>query len=266
MGNTANGKTLMFTTSDHECGGFAVTGLHDEADAQRNGTKIRTYSGQVGKSVAAEAGYATPTNLTRGDAATSGFFPQYVMQEFQGKLYPVPASATARRIVVAYGSNPLTNGNGANKGGGVGNHTPQDVWVGADDNTGTHALQISGKGLLDNTALTPIMASFLNLSGNFVTGLGIRGGSSSVPRTEIQVAPVPFEDQFKVTFNVLTPSAVSVILFDEMGRKVTTVVDQRQYAKGSHTVTVDGQRLAAGIYHATVLLNGQVISQKTIKQ
>lgn len=31
-------------------------------------------------------------------------------------------------------------------------------------------------------------------------------------------------------------------------------------------VPVDGSRLAAGLYHATVLLNGQVVSKKTIKR
>ncbi|AWM31894.1 hypothetical protein DDQ68_03275 [Hymenobacter nivis] len=45
LATPTSGKTLIFSTSDHECGGFAVTGLHDEADANRNGTKIRTYAG-----------------------------------------------------------------------------------------------------------------------------------------------------------------------------------------------------------------------------
>jgi alkaline phosphatase len=264
MGATANGKTLIFSTSDHECGGFAVTGLHDEADANKNGTKIRTYAGQVKKAVAAEAGNATPTGLVRGDGGAGGWYPEYVLKTFQGKQYPEPASATARRIVVSYGSNPLTNGNGANQTGNVGNHTPQDIWVGAEDNTGTHALQISGKGLLDNTALTPIMSDFLHLT-TFSTSLGIRGGTKTSASNKLQVAPVPFEDQFKVSFDVLTPATVSVVLFDEMGRKVATVIDQKDFSIGSHSVTIDGTRLAAGMYHASVTLNGEVISRKTIK-
>ena len=264
MVSAANGKTLIFSTSDHECGGFAVTGLHDEADFNKTGTKIRTYAGQISKSAAAEAGYATPTNLVRGDGGANGFFPQYVMHTFQGKQYPEPASATARRIVVAYGSNPLTNGNGANQTGAVGNHTPQDVWVGADDNTGTHASQISGRGLLDNTALTPIMADFLKLS-TFALGLGVRGASTP-PASGFQLAPVPFDDQFRVSFDVPSSSTVSVALYDEMGRKVATVVNEQTYGKGTHTVPVDGSRLAAGLYQATVIINGQVASKKTIKR
>lgn len=46
MNNATNGSTLLFSSSDHECGGFTVTGLHNEADAQANGTKTWTYSFQ----------------------------------------------------------------------------------------------------------------------------------------------------------------------------------------------------------------------------
>ena len=274
MAVPANGKTLLFSTSDHECGGFAVTGLHDEADAQQNGTKIRTYSGQITKSVAAEAGYATPTNLVRGDGGTGGWFPDYVMTTFQGKDYPQPASATAKRIVVAYGSNPLTNGNGtrastgvgSNQGATPGNHTPQDIWVGAEDNTNNplHAAAISGQGLLDNTAITPIMARFMNLT-DFGIALGVRGAGTTKIEAQLQLSPVPFDGQFKVGFTLPTAGLVTVELFDQMGRRVQTVVVDKNFPSGTHTVSVDGSQLAAGFYVAAVTINGQVVSKKTIK-
>ncbi|MBF9223480.1 alkaline phosphatase [Hymenobacter ruricola] len=267
---STTGNTLIFSTSDHECGGFAVTGLHDEADAQQNGTKIRTYSGQITKSVAAEAGYATPTNLVRGDGGAGGWFPDYVMNSFQGKDYPQPASATGKRIVVAYGSNPLTNGNGtrastgvgSNQGGTPGNHTPQDIWVGAEDNTNTHAQQLSGRGLLDNTAITPIMADFLGLTA-FGTALGLRANND--PKADLQLSPVPFLNQFDVAFTLAAPGAVTVELFDEMGRRVQSVLTNKGFSAGAHSVAVDGSRLQAGLYVAAVTINGQVVSKRTIK-
>ena len=271
MATPANGKTLIFSTSDHECGGFAVTGLHDEADAQQNGTKIRTYSGQIGKSVAAEVGYATPTNLVRGDGGTGGWFPDYVMNTFQGKDYPQPASATAKRIVVAYGSNPLTNGNGTrastgvttNQGATPGNHTPQDIWVGSEDNTNTHAQLITGRGLLDNTAITPIMADFMGLTA-FGTTLGLR---SSGPKADagLALSPVPFDAQFNVSFNLPASGVVTVELFNQVGQRVQTVVTDQRFASGTHSVAVDGTRLPTGFYVAAVTINGVVISKKTIK-
>jgi len=265
LATPASGKTLVFSTSDHECGGFAVTGLHDEADAQQNGTKIRTYSGQIKKSVSAEAGYATPTNLVRGDGGANGWFPDYVLNTFQGKDYPQPASATGRRIVVAYASNPLTNGNGANQTGNVGNHTPQDVWIAAEDNTDTHAKQLTGKGLLDNTSVTPLMADFMGLS-LFGTTLSVRGGVLPTPTADVvQLSPVPFADQFQVNFTLPTAGLVTVELFNEMGQKVQTVTTAQAFSTGAHALAVDGSRLKAGLYVATVTLGGQVVSKKTIK-
>ena len=271
---TTTGKTLVFSTSDHECGGFAVTGLHDEADAQANGTKIRTYAGQITKSVAAEAGYATPTNLVRGDGGAGGWFPDYVMNSFQGKDYPQPASATGKRIVVAYGSNPLTNGNGtrastgvgSNQGATPGNHTPQDIWVGAEDNTNlpTDAAAIAGQGLLDNTSITPIMARFLGLTTFYGTLLRTTPGKVD-ELTGLQLSPVPFLNQFDVNFTLPTAGAVTVELFDEMGRRVQSVVTNKNFAAGTHSVPVDGSRLRAGLYIAAVMVNGQVVSKRTIK-
>ena len=272
LATSSAGKTLVINTSDHECGGFAVTGLHDEADAQHNGTKIRTYAGQITKSVAAESGYATPTNLVRGDGGVGGWYPEYVMNSFQGKDYPQPASATARRIVVAYGSNPLTNGNGTrassgvagNQGGTPGNHTPQDIWVAAEDNTNTHAQQITGRGLLDNTAITPIMADFLHLT-SFATTLGLRVGAAPQVNAELQLAPVPFEGSFNASFNLAAAGLVTVELFDQLGRRVQTVISNQHFVAGSHAVPIDGSALKAGLYVAVVTINGQLASKRTVK-
>ena len=173
--------------------------------------------------------------------------------------------------MVAFGSNPLTNGNGTrassgagNTGGTPGNHTPQDIWVGAEDNTGTHALQLVGRGLLDNTALTPLMADFLKLT-DFGLTLGLRARAKTLEESKLRLYPVPFAEQFNVSFEVKQPAAVSVELFDEIGQKVQTVVADKSYKTGTHLVSIDGSRLKAGFYIAAVTINGQVVSKKTIK-
>ncbi|MEI6410732.1 MAG: alkaline phosphatase [Bacteroidota bacterium] len=158
-----NSETLIFSSSDHECGGLAVVGLHDEADAQNNGTKVRTYAKTPSQTAANGGGTnPAPNGVTPGEA----WFPDYTTYSFQGYDYPKPSNPTGPRIVISYGSNPVVNGNGTNLGATAGNHTPQDVWVGSDDNVGgTFSSRITGRGLLDNTDLTPIMKDFLKLSG-----------------------------------------------------------------------------------------------------
>jgi alkaline phosphatase len=260
------GRTLLLSTSDHECGGLTLVGLHDEADAQENDTKVRTYAGEITKTNLEEVAYATPNNLVRGDGGPGGWFPEYTLKEFQGKYYPEPSSPTARRIVVAYGSNPLTNGNGVATGGTPGNHTPQDIWVGAEDNTGSHAQMIAGRGLLDNTALTPIMGDFLRLN-EFVQNLGNPAYRRSAQQTEeaINVYPVPFEKELTVAFQVQTPSRVSVEIVDGAGARIKTLVDDKSYTAGEHDVRLDSRSLRPGLYFAVVTIDGKVVSRKMLK-
>lgn len=143
-------ESLLLSTSDHECGAIAVVGLYDHA---RKG--LRTYADEP---VNASATSAVSNKILRGDGSTGGYFPQYTTYTFQNRVYPRPASDTARRIIITYASNPhITMHCG-------GNHTPQDIWVGADDNIqGKAASRITGKGMLDNTYLHPIMMQFLGL-------------------------------------------------------------------------------------------------------
>lgn len=150
-------ETLLFSTSDHECGAVAVLGLYDSTHKA-----LKTY---VEEPTNQNRKWATPKNIERGDKLTNGFFPEYVKYEFQGREYPKPKSQNARRIIITYASNPLTLGHSCEGTYAFGNHTPQDIWVGSDDNVnGKFAGRIAGKGMLDNTYLYQIMADFLGIS------------------------------------------------------------------------------------------------------
>jgi len=151
-----NSETLIFSTSDHECGAVAVLGLHDSTHKE-----VRTYAEEP---INQNKKWATPKDIKRGDIGTLGYFPEYEIYQFQGRAFPKPKSANGRRIIITYASNPLTLGHSCEGGYSFGNHTPQDIWVGSDDNVkGKFSGRIAGKGMLDNTFLTQIMADFLGL-------------------------------------------------------------------------------------------------------
>jgi alkaline phosphatase len=156
-------QTLLFSTSDHECGGLAVVALHDADKKREKVAKVRTYASEPTQAKELGDGkYINPNGVTPGRA----WFPDYEKYTFQGYQWPRPRSQDARRIVISYGSNPLVNGNLQTVPGMPGNHTPQDVWVGSEDNqNGQWASKITGRGQLDNTDLTPIMRDFLGLEG-----------------------------------------------------------------------------------------------------
>jgi flagellar hook assembly protein FlgD len=81
----------------------------------------------------------------------------------------------------------------------------------------------------------------------------------------LTLSPVPFNDQFKVGFEVPAASVVTVELLDQLGRKVRTVVQDQNYATGAHSVAVDGAGLCSGLYIAAITINGQLVSKKTVK-
>lgn len=220
MNEKSNGQTLIMQSSDHECGGFAVVGLHDESDAQKNGTKIRTYANQPTKPNKAMT--PTPDSVSRGDVGIGGWFPEYTMVDFQGFMWP-KAPSTGRRLVVSYGSNPLTNGNGTKRGGTPGNHTPQDILVSADDNVnGAFAGKITARGLLDNTDLEPIMEEFLGV--NVTTSIEQDPtGSASPSAIVVHTYPNPAgsNGRVRVDFSATTVSGpVRVVVYNSMGQRV----------------------------------------------
>ena len=261
--NTA--QTLIFSTSDHECGGTALVGLHDEADFQKNGTKIRTYAATPSQD-AANGGGSNP----RFAGVTPGakWFPDYTMVDFQGYKWP-QATATGRRIVISYGSNPLANGNGTNVGATPGNHTPADIWVGADDNVnGTWASKITGRGLMDNTDLTPIMKDFLGLT-SFSTGL--LDTKTDEPKLAVKVYPNPSSQTFNFDFNLPQTGVVSVEVYTISGQLIG-IVNSGRLASGNQSVVwsgkdVSGAAIATGAYISAVKVDNNVVSvNKLIKE
>ena len=193
------------------------------------------------------------------------------MYDFNGYAFP-KASPTGRRIVVAYGSNPLTNGNGTKVAGGTpGNHTPQDVLAYADDNVGgTFASRITGHGLLDNTDLTPIMSSFLNVTlSNEVThpdpsvaGLGQNGLSFVYPNPASTDTPVT------VAFKVEHAGNFSVEIYNAIGQRVRTLYSGN-LTEGSKTFTWDGKddigaRISPGMYVLNVAGAKEPVTNKFI--
>lgn len=283
-------KTLIFTSSDHECGGMAVVGLHDDADAQANGTKIRTYAlGPKQNGVnASSSGPATattkanPANVTRGDidfGATSqeGWYPNYTMYQFQGRpeLWP-QVQPNGRRIVIAFGSNPLTNGNGTKAGGTPGNHTPQDVLVCGDDNDGGKwASRITGHGLLDNTSLTEIMADFLKLhnfgrdaSSSFV----LQNDEIESPLSNIKssIYPNPFNAHsgVSISLDLENKAGVSIQIFSNTGVLVKEIINA-SFDAGKYSFNWDGKNdqgvnVVPGIYYSVIKTNNDLVTQKMI--
>jgi hypothetical protein len=63
----------------------------------------------------------------------------------------------------------------------------------------------------------------------------------------MQNYPNPFNPSTTIKFNLTTPSIVKLIVYNILGQKVATVVDERLGA-GTHAVLFDASRFSSGVY------------------
>ncbi len=72
-----------------------------------------------------------------------------------------------------------------------------------------------------------------------------RPGGASI---EVAAYPNPFADHATVAYRIDEPSAVTVEVFDALGRRVATLAEGPADA-GEHRATLDGRGLASGVFH-----------------
>lgn len=73
--------------------------------------------------------------------------------------------------------------------------------------------------------------------------------------------PNPFRDQTTIRYSIPEQKEVKLEIFDVLGRKVATLVDESQ-PKGIYTEQFDGQNYASGIYFYRIILDGEVTTKK----
>ncbi len=78
--------------------------------------------------------------------------------------------------------------------------------------------------------------------------VGISNNNSNVDNYKLsQNYPNPFNPTTKIDFSILKSSNVKLIVYDMLGRQVTTLVN-KFFTSGSYTVDFDGANLTSGVY------------------
>ena len=77
----------------------------------------------------------------------------------------------------------------------------------------------------------------------------VRAKQSMIPPSVFlhQNCPNPFNPSTTISFTIPQSQHVSLVVYDVLGRAVATLVDS-ELGAGSHSVSVDGQNLASGMY------------------
>lgn len=97
---------------------------------------------------------------------------------------------------------------------------------------------------------------------------GIRNGQQPAVFVLEQNYPNPFNPATTIQFSLPADSHARVIIFDLLGRKVTTLVDERM-AAGAHTITWSGEseqyeRVASGVYLYRLEAAGEIKIRKMV--
>jgi len=87
--------------------------------------------------------------------------------------------------------------------------------------------------------------------------------SQNLPYT-FEIYPNPFSEQCLIDFNLVQDNAVTVSVSDLMGKKIATVVNNKQKVAGKHQVNFDGNNLPAGIYYCTIQAGNHIKTQKMV--
>lgn len=130
--------------------------------------------------------------------------------------------------------------------------------VGDDDGGAIVVWEDYRNGTLSNGDASDIYASRV-----------VRGGSLNAKDTipkgyELyQNYPNPFNMQATIQYDLPSSSQVIVTIYDVLGRKVETLVDEQQSA-GTHQVTINGSKLPSGVYFYRLAAGNFIQTKKLV--
>jgi hypothetical protein len=101
------------------------------------------------------------------------------------------------------------------------------------------------------------------LYGDTNTFTGIHAIGSEIPKSFalFQNYPNPFNPVTNIKFSLPEASFTKLIIYDELGREITTLVNEKQNA-GTYEVDWDGSSYPSGVYFYKLIANEEIIETK----
>ena len=111
----------------------------------------------------------------------------------------------------------------------------------------------------------PTAVRVASLPTRFVLAVGPRAVSAESASDAVLALASPFpnpaQDRARVAFSLAEAGSVRLSVFDALGREVA-VLAQGDLGAGSHERTLDGARLAAGVYIVRLVAGDRVLAQR----
>ncbi|MCC5915436.1 MAG: T9SS type A sorting domain-containing protein [Balneolaceae bacterium] len=116
----------------------------------------------------------------------------------------------------------------------------------------------------DWSDLTEITIAVVNTNRDGMSDYTLKLDSAAAEEDLIaQNYPNPFRNQTRIEYSISEPSNVRIDLYDSIGRRVATLVDERKEA-GFHNVEFDGRGFASGVYHYRIITDRTALSKKML--
>jgi hypothetical protein len=76
--------------------------------------------------------------------------------------------------------------------------------------------------------------------------------------------PNPFNEEARISFTLTNPTKVTLKVFNAAGETIATLVDGVEFNAGTHSVTLNGQNLPAGVYLVRLIAGTSVDTKEVI--
>jgi hypothetical protein len=99
-------------------------------------------------------------------------------------------------------------------------------------------------------SLSPALPATLFIRATVSTLTGVKSVGGSLPRVFAleQSYPNPFNPEATIDFSLPHPAVVTLIVFDALGREISTLVNHEHYSAGWFTAQFNGANLTSGVY------------------
>jgi hypothetical protein len=120
-----------------------------------------------------------------------------------------------------------------------------------------------GEGRTSDTLWGNIATSIITLDTTYIVGVSEEGSIMPKKITLYQNYPNPFNPSTTITFDLPKQSNVKLNIFDVLGRKVITLVNETK-AAGSYHIKFDASGLTSGIYYYRLNINASRTTKKMV--
>ncbi len=133
-----------------------------------------------------------------------------------------------------------------------------------------------GGGTIDSSANYNAYLSYQEISGSVtlppVSAIILKDTAvENIVKTKInnyslKTYPNPFDNNITIEFNLTKKSKATLIISDENGKTVKTIISKKKLQAGNHSFSFNTSSLPKGLYICTLKTNSIRISQKVLKK